>query len=426
MNKNEKKATVSTKQLLLVSAFAAIIVLPVLVQTGVELDRGRRPQVLDLFVHVPAESRLRDFEEELEDESWLREKIRPWMQYTRFMALGEVGKNALRGRHGWLFYEQGIRYAVEPWPPEQRLSELTSLGGPAAVQKQKEVYQDPVPVIRRFRDQLEARGIKLLVVIAPDKVSVYPGKFTTRADRSLLPLDTHTTGLVERISQSGMEVLDLTHTLVEARRNTGDTTEYYMHEDTHWTPEGLQLAAQTVADRVLELGWAGKGSVEYGLKEVEVSRQGDIVWMSRAPQIQEYYGHEEVTCRQVVRRDNGALYRDDPHSDILLLGDSFSRIFQTDDPTGAGFIAHLAHQFRKPLTSVVNNGGGATLVRQQLSYKPRLLRNKKLVIWEFVERDFRFAAGGWKHVELPPPEDYEDRQPTKPESKKRRRIWELY
>ncbi len=407
MSKNEKKVTVSTKHLLLVSAFAAIIVAPVLVQTGVELQSGDSPHVLELLRHIPAESRLRNFEEDLGDESWVREKIRPWMQYARFMLLGEAGKNALRGRHGWLFYEQGIRYTVEPWPPEQRLSELTSLGGPAAAQKQREIYEDPVPAIRRFRDQLRSRSVELLVVIAPDKVSIYPEKFTGRAEQSVLPLKTHTTRLVERIRQSGIEVLDLTHTFVEARRDSGDTTEYYMHEDTHWTPEGLHLAAQTVADRVFELGWTGKGSVEYDLKETEATREGDIVWMARAPQIREYY--ELVTCRQVVRRDDGALYRDDPHSDILLLGDSFSRIFQTDDPTGAGFIAHLAHQFKKPLASVVNNGGAATLVRQQLSYKPRLLRNKKLVIWEFVERDFRFAAGGWKHAQLTPPEAYKGR-----------------
>jgi hypothetical protein len=40
-------------------------------------------------------------------------------------------------------------------------------------------------------------------------------------------------------------------------------------------------------------------------------------------------------------------------------------------------------------------------VRQQLSRRPGLLQGKKLVIWEFVERDIRFGTDGWKCVPLP-------------------------
>ena len=54
-----------------------------------------------------------------------------------------------------------------------------------------------------------------------------------------------------------------------------------------------------------------------------------------------------------------------------------------------------------PLASIVNDGGASTLVRQQLSRKPELLRGKKLVVWEFVERDVRFGTEGWQPVPLP-------------------------
>jgi hypothetical protein len=47
--------------------------------------------------------------------------------------------------------------------------------------------------------------------------------------------------------------------------------------------------------------------------------------------------------------------------------------------------------------------GGPGLVRQQLSRKPALLANKKVVVWEFVERDIRFGTEGWQDVGLPPP-----------------------
>ena len=83
------------------------------------------------------------------------------------------------------------------------------------------------------------------------------------------------------------------------------------------------------------------------------------------------------------------------------MGDSFARIYQTDEPGSAGLAAHLAHQLAMPLTTIVNDGGASTLVRQQLVRQSELLEGKKLVIWEFVERDLRFGLEGWQEVTLP-------------------------
>jgi hypothetical protein len=40
-------------------------------------------------------------------------------------------------------------------------------------------------------------------------------------------------------------------------------------------------------------------------------------------------------------------------------------------------------------------------VRQQLARKPALLKGKKVVVWEFVERDIRFGTEGWQVIPLP-------------------------
>lgn len=85
----------------------------------------------------------------------------------------------------------------------------------------------------------------------------------------------------------------------------------------------------------------------------------------------------------------------------MVLGDSFLRMYQTDQPVAAGFIAHLARALKQPVASIVNDGGASTLVRQDLSRHAGLLANKKTVIWEFVERDIRFGMEGWKDVSLP-------------------------
>ena len=78
------------------------------------------------------------------------------------------------------------------------------------------------------------------------------------------------------------------------------------------------------------------------------------------------------------------------------MGDSFLRIYQQDEPGSAGFIAHLAKELQQPLTSLVNDGGASTLVRQELYRRPALLRNKRVVVWEFVDRDIRFGTEGWQ------------------------------
>jgi hypothetical protein len=83
------------------------------------------------------------------------------------------------------------------------------------------------------------------------------------------------------------------------------------------------------------------------------------------------------------------------------MGDSFLRIYEQDEPKSAGFTAHLAYELQQPIAAIIIDGGASTLVRQQLSRKPDLLKNKKVVIWEFVERDIRFGLEGWKVVPLP-------------------------
>jgi hypothetical protein len=86
---------------------------------------------------------------------------------------------------------------------------------------------------------------------------------------------------------------------------------------------------------------------------------------------------------------------------VLWLGDSYSRIYQTDAPKSAGVISQVALRIGQPLASIVNDGGASTVVRRQLQRKAGLLANAKVVVWTFVERDIRFGDGGWALEPLP-------------------------
>ena len=377
-------------QFFLTAGFLAAICAVGLVQAGIELAQGQRPQVLDLFTQSPTAEHLRSFESDLQTGSWFARTLRPPMQYLRFLALNDVGTKALLGRGGWWFYRQDARYLIERCPDD-----------PAA----KTGPQAAVAAIVSFRDQLARRGIHLLVIPVPGKPSIYSDMLTRRAAACDPRVREHTCNVLADLAAAGVETVDLFEAFAEARAasRSSDAGAWYLIRDTHWTNGGASLAAETVARRIRSLGWAPDGQVRYDVQPTVVRRLGDVLRMLQCPPTEALYQPQEVQCERVVRQDDGKPYRDDPGSPILVLGDSFLRIYERDEPGSAGFIAHLARELSQPLASIVNDGGASSLVRQELARKSGLLAGKSLVIWEFVERDIRFGMEGWQDVPLPGP-----------------------
>src|SRR6185369_6130814 len=89
----------------------------------------------------------------------------PLAQYAQFAWLKDGGEKSLIGRDGWLFYKPGVEYLTAR-PNARR----TNTG-----------IADAVGAIVDMRDQLDQRGIRLLVMPVPNKESVYPEKLTIRA-----------------------------------------------------------------------------------------------------------------------------------------------------------------------------------------------------------------------------------------------------
>ncbi len=370
--------------LLLAVLFVAIVIAPGLVQLGAEWRRGEHAQVWDVFQQPPTPAHLHTFEQRLEDRSLTIETLRPWMQYAQFVWLDNAGAKALVGRDGWYFYRPGVEYAT------QRA-------------KSGQAGDDPLPAICNFRDQLAARGIHLIVMPAPNKESVYPDKLTRRAaGRQGIVVD-RTRDLLRRLRQANIDVIDLFAFFEQVRRqeSKGESGPLYLRQDSHWSPRGMQLAAQLVADRVQCRVGTLHHNADYQLRDVPLERLGDVLQMLRVPQIERRIEPESILCHQVIADLDRQPYHDDSDSEVLVLGDSFLRIYQQDEPGAAGFIAHLACELHQPLASIVNDGGASTLVRQQLFQRPELLTNKKVVVWEFVERDIGGGMEGWQIVPLP-------------------------
>ncbi len=367
------------------AVFLAVIMAPGLIQTVSELRDGEQPRALEIFLQPPTARNLHEYEHSLEETSLVVKQLRPWMQYLQWRFLADAGEKVVVGRHGWLFYRPSVRYLIE-----------RQTGAPESDSA------DPLPAIRSFRDQLQGRGIRLLVVPVPNKECVYPGMLTRRAEDAGVIVCERTRRLLDQLEQCGIEYVDLFEVFRRSRQaeDRSDPRRLYLAHDSHWSPEGARVAAVAVARRVLDGGTVKRGDHAYDLRSITVRSHGDLIEMLQVQRIERALGPESLACLQVVQSDNRTPYRDRPESEVLILGDSFLRIYETGEPGAAGFIAHVARELGQPLTSIVNDGGASTLVRQELARRPALLTNKKLVIWEFAEREIRFGTEGWQIVPL--------------------------
>ena len=381
---------------------------------------------------------LRAFEKKVEDENALVLAVRPRYQLAVWNIFNDPGEKVVLGAAGncigkscgrdnaetadkWLFYRQDVEFLVQPSPLDVRSAKL----------------DNPITAIFKFRDQLKAKGVELLVVITPGKPSIYPERLTgASATAGAAGIDVaglngvgHGKMILDSLAKLGLNTVDLYTPLLSAKKDDASLGPLYLNDDTHWTPRGAELAAAEISQKVREMADAGivnigEESMNYVASDSIADRMGDVGEMSGlnkfgAFKVQKVTGHvvmqQEVSERTeppadsladstvvdstVVYDTTKTPFKDDfRKAKILILGDSFSRIYQTDSPVNAGWIAHFAKNMSRPVASIVSDGGASTLVREKLARKAGVLKGKKLLIWEFVERDLRFGAEGWKDV----------------------------
>jgi hypothetical protein len=320
-----------------------------------------------------------------------------------------------------------VRYLVEPDRPEADMSDSRWVP-PANHSTQRESVER---AILRFRDQLQQRGIALLVMPVPGKPSVYPDQVTGRAAGKERQFRSPTLDLLDALQRQGVATVDLFGTFQAARESAGPL---YLACDTHWTPRGAQIAAQATATKLGGMSLAPTNRKEFRTQHLTVKRWGDRM---QIPGLRRDFAAETAECEQVLDPALGLLVPGasaqpgtysypGQQARVLVLGDSFCRIYQYAEPQSlgelpatstagaaadsgtkrllpgsAGFISHLALALKSPVDAIVSDGGAATDVRRKLSTNPEILEGKQVVVWEFVERDIALGAQGWEEVALP-------------------------
>ena len=282
--------------------------------------------------------------------------------------------------------------------------EVDQLIGPGFLSPASRPGPMPVEVLIAYQRQLQARGIHFVFVPVPAKASIYPEFLYAGYPVSAGPAcNKDWRPLLGRLIEAGVDVVDLHGDFWSAKEQEGEAL--FLKEDTHWTPHGLALASDRLAQHLQPLlGVGPRVSLSKRLQTIRV--RGDLYTMLGFTPAREVTSSQTVEISQVLR--NGATVETgDDEAPILLLGDSFTMAY-SDGPIGEG-AAGLPEQLMlrlgvgvQVIASCTGKTGGPTGVRQTLASRPKALAHKKIVILECTVRALHTGPAGWEAVPLPP------------------------
>jgi len=340
---------------------------------------------------------MRQLETRLEEDSFLRQMFLPPLQYLFIRFLDQGNEKVLSGRDGYLFYSAGVDYLIgQPFlaPDQLRKREEGHDSWELPVQP------DPMAAIVDFRDQLAQRGVELLLVPIPVKGSIEPeklvsGKFTRPLHNRSWPY------FIAALKSKNIQLFDAGSVLVDYSRHYEGA---FLRTDTHWLPGAMESVAEKLAEYLITAFPPTTRKTDQRLREEDISGIGDIAKMLTLPENVDLFPEQQVGINQVLNGQQ-EFWQPDPESPILFLGDSFTNMYSFNGlgwGFGAGFAEHLSFRMKQPLDLIVRNDSGAFVTREMLARE--LLRGrdrlagKKLVIWEFSEREL--SSGDWKMIKL--------------------------
>ena len=168
----------------------------------------------------------------------------------------------------------------------------------------------------------------------------------------------------------------------------------------------MRGAAHRVTERVRRLPAYAALSYqpsEFDHRATVFEGQGDVTGMLDYATREEPYEPMSFQLQQVIATSDGRVPTGDSDSPILLIGDSLTNVFSSDElqmGRRGGFAEHIANDLGMSIDVIASPGGGATRGRQSLALRPAGLANTRIVIWEFTQRDLLFSGDGWATVEL--------------------------
>ena len=290
----------------------------------------------------------------------------------------------LRGRDGWLFLGSELRHlSLERFWGEQAA---------AVSRSRRPEWADPRAAILDVKQQLDARGIRLLFVPVPPKAAVHAAHLPLDTAAPAGRADAPDAAFYADLETQGVGVLDLEPELARLQEPA------FCRQDTHWCAPGIQRAASRIAETLRSRGWVGDRDPDpFEIEARDITITGDLWTLLGDASL----AKERVRIGVVGRREGAALtpLEPDPVSPVLLLGDSHNLVFHAGGDLharGAGLPDHLARELGFAVDVVAVRGSGATPARMNLLRRKDALTHKRVVVWCLAARELSESAGGWR------------------------------
>lgn len=305
------------------------------------------------------------------------------MSYVNALPSARMG---IKGKDGWLYFRNEIDYVN---------------GGDLAKQAPD---KNPLPHLLEFQKYLAKHGVSLLFAAVPNKSDVYFERLPVSAPQDPATIiNPYGRKFLRDLQNSGIEVVDLLPAFLSAKQDDPKSKEaLFQKHDTHWTDRGLEIAADLIADRIKQYGWYSEASttpVRYSTVDTVFTRQGDIV-DKLAEADKTLFPPDSLLAKQVHNPDGSLFKGNNPAAPILLIGDSFTGVFELVDCKGAGVGAHIAAQTQMTV-DIITSWGGGPLVRDKM-YRARKnsIDKKRVVIYLMVARDLYNYSQLWEPVDF--------------------------
>lgn len=252
---------------------------------------------------------------------------------------------------------------------------------------------NPLPRLLELKQYLDSLNIQLLIVPVPVKEEIYPDRLIPGTPKGLC-VDPRGRDFIRKALSAGLDVLDIYPALVAARNDDAAPMYAYQRYDTHWAKSGLLAAMELLATRVTSYSWYASLPADrsaFEARDTVVYRDGDLV--EHLPDGEKgKYAADTLPVLRVYK--DGVPYKGKSSSPILLMGDSFTGVFESVDGRSGGPGSLLA--FATGLdVEVLTSWGGGPGVRGRMFRAQKSLASKRLVIYMMTMRDLWHSPMEW-------------------------------
>ena len=273
---------------------------------------------------------------------------------TRYLLMRAGNAQVRVGRDDWLFLSDEI----QPWPQ--------AAANTAA----------RIKMIAQVQKQLARDGVKLMVLLVPDKIRLYP-QHAQHAQDWHYDAARYPQAL-KLLAAQKIAVVDPLPALQATQQAT------YYRTDTHWNQVGAQIVAQQVAAQAKQLG-LNYTPTEFGpgKRMPEQERAGDLLrlmglehspnWLRPAPDLESPVKIEQTSA------DAPSSLLDDEGVPVVLTGTSYSWRGQFH-----GYLQQALHA--KVLNAAKDGAGFWQATRAYLADPAYRGAKPALLIWEIPER----------------------------------------